>query len=122
MSKSINAVLLGIILFLVGYSVCFLAADYPFADWAKDGLMPKFYPMLGEVHIIAPPGKNVAVKFVGAAVVGAVLGLAGWVIGRRLPAALLERSGPVLHVVTWVMLAAACFFLVRREAVEYILH
>ena len=79
--------------------------------------MPKFYPLLGEVHFIPPPGKPIAVKFVGSALVGMVAGLIGLVIGRFLP----ERAGKVLHWLVWVMMIAAGIYLVGRETVEYIL-
>lgn len=107
MNKSINGAILGFILFLPTYCLCF---------WF--GVMPKFYPLLGEVHIVAPPGNPIAVKFVGSALVGIVAGIVGFVIGRSLP----ERSGKVLHVLVWVMMIAAGIYLVGRETVEYILH
>jgi len=107
MHKSINGAILGLILFLPTYCLCF---------WF--GLMPKFYPLLGEVHIVAPPGTHIAVKFVGAALVGMVAGLIGLVIGRFLP----ERAGKILHLLVWAMMIAAAIYLVGRETVEYILN
>ena len=107
MNKSINGALLGLILFLPTYCLCF---------WF--GCMPKFYPLLGELHFVAPPGKHIAVKFVGAALVGIVVGLIGMLIGRSLP----ERAGKVLHGLVWAMMIAACIYLVGRETAEYILH
>ena len=106
MQKSINGAILGFILFLPVYCLCF---------WF--GVMPKFYPLLGEVHVIAPPGKHIAVKFVGAATVGIVAGLIGFLLGRSLP----ERAGKLLHALVWPMMVAACAYLVGRETVEYLL-
>jgi hypothetical protein len=107
MNKSINGAILGLILFLPTYCLCLLF-----------GLMPKFYPVLGEVHFVAPPGNPITVKFFGAVLVGMVAGLIGWAIGRFLP----ERAGKTLHLLVWVMLIAAAIFLVGRETNEYILH
>lgn len=107
MNKSITGAILGFILFLPTYCLCF---------WF--GAMPKFYPLLGEVHFVAPPGKHIAVKFVGSALVGIGVGLVGMLAGRMLP----ERVAKVLHVLLWVVLVAACIYLVGREANEYILH
>jgi len=106
MNKSINGVILGLILFLPTYCLCF---------WF--GVMPKFYPLLGEVHVTPPPGNQIAVKFVGSALVGIAVGLIGFIIGRFLP----ERVGKVLHLLVWVMLIAASTYLVGRETMEYIL-
>ena len=106
MSKTINAAVLGIILFLLAYCLCF---------WF--GVMPKFYPMLGEVHIIPPPGTHIAVKFVGSALVGLVVGMAGFLVGLRLPL----RSSTALHILVWLTLIAACIYLIGRETAEYIL-
>ena len=106
MHKSINGTLLGLILFLPTYCLCF---------WF--GVMPKFYPLLGEVHIVAPPGAHIAVKFVGAALAGMVAGLIGFAIGRFLP----QRAGKVLHFLIWAMMIAAAIYLVGRETAEYIL-
>jgi hypothetical protein len=106
MHKSINGAILGLVFFLPAYCLCF---------WF--GVMPKFYPLLGEVHFVAPPGDHVAVKFVGSALVGMVAGLIGLVIGRSLP----QRAGKVLHLLVWVMMLAAAVYLVRREIAEYIL-
>jgi hypothetical protein len=107
MNKSINGTILGLILFLPAYCLCF---------WF--GLMPKLYPLLGEVHVVAPPGKHIAVKFVGAALVGMVAWLIGFFVGRRLP----QRAGPFLHLLVWAVMIAAGTYLVGRETVEYILH
>lgn len=107
MNKSINGALLGLILFLPTYCLCF---------WF--GCMPKFYPLLGEIHIVDPPGKHIAVKFVGSALVGIVVGLIGMAIGRALP----ERAGKTLHALVWPVMIAAGIYLVGRETVEYILH
>jgi hypothetical protein len=107
MNKSINGAILGLILFLPTYCLCF---------WFDR--MPKFYPLLGEVHFIAPPGKPIAVKFVGSALVGIVIGLIGFGIGRFLP----DRAGKVLHPLVWAMMIAAGSYLIGRETVEYILH
>lgn len=107
MNKSINGAILGLILFLPTYCLCF---------WF--GVMPKFYPLLGEVHFVAPPGNPIAVKFVGSALVGIVAGIIGFAVGRLLP----ERSGKILHVMVWAMMVAAGIYLVGRETVEYILH
>jgi len=106
MNKTINAAVLGVILFLLAYCLCFFF-----------GVMPKFYPELGEVHIIPPPGGPIAVKFVGSALVGLVVGLAGFLVGRRLPL----RSSTVLHILVWLVLIAACIYLIGRETAEYIL-
>jgi uncharacterized membrane protein len=106
MNRSINGAILGLILFLPTYCLCF---------WF--GLMPKFYPLLGEVHVIAPPGKHIAVKFVGSALVGMVAGLIGFFIGRSLP----DRAGKILHLLVWAMMVVAGTYLVGREAAEYIL-
>lgn len=67
---------------------------------------------------IAPPGKPIAVKFVGSALVGIVAGLIGFGIGRFLP----DRAGKVLHLLVWAMMIAAGSYLVGRETVAYILH
>lgn len=107
MNKSINGAILGLILFLPTYCLCF---------WF--GVMPKFYPMLGEVHMTPPPGNPIAVKFVGSALVGMAVGLIGFAIGRFLP----ERAGKLLHVLVWPVMIAAGIYLVGRETVEYILH
>lgn len=107
MNKSINGAILGLIFFLPTYCLCF---------WF--GVMPKFYPLLGEVHVVAPPGKHIAVKFVGAALVGIVAWGIGFFVGRALP----ERTGKTLHLLVWVVMIAAGIYLVGREAVEYILH
>jgi hypothetical protein len=107
MNKSINGAILGLILFLPTYCLCF---------WF--GVMPKFYPLLGEVHIVAPPGPHIAVKFVGSALVGIVVGVCGFFVGRSLPA----HFGKILHVAVWAMMLAAGIYLVGRETVEYILH
>jgi len=107
MNKSINGAVLGLILFLPAYCLSF---------WFDR--MPKFYPLLGEVHFVAPPGKPIAVKFVGAALVGIAAGLIGLAIGRALP----ERAGKFLHLLVWAMLIAAGTYLVGRETMEYILH
>ena len=80
--------------------------------------MPKFYPVLGGVHITPPPGNPIAVKFVGAALVGLAVGLMGLLAGLRLPL----RSSTALHVLAWLTLIAACIYLVGRETAEYILH
>jgi len=106
MNKSINGAILGLTLFLASYCVCF---------WF--GIMPKFYPLLGEVHVTPPPGQHIAVKFVGSAVVGLLFGFAGFLIGRRLP----QRASAVLHGLVWLTIIAACTYLVGRETVEYIL-
>jgi hypothetical protein len=106
MNKSINGAILGLICFLPTYCLCF---------WF--GAMPKFYPLLGEVHFVAPPGKHIAVKFVGSALVGILAGLIGWAVGR----ALSERAGKALHLLVWPFMIAACIYLVGRETVEYIL-
>ena len=107
MNKSINGAILGLIFFLPTYCLCF---------WF--GVMPKFYPLLGEVHIVAPEGNPIAVKFVGSALVGIVAGLIGLAIGRSLP----ERAGKVLHFLVWLVMIGACIYLVRREMVHWILH
>ncbi|NLX56743.1 MAG: hypothetical protein GXY58_16680 [Planctomycetaceae bacterium] len=107
MNKSINGAILGLILFLPTYCLCF---------WF--GIMPKFYPLLGEVHIVEPPGAHIAVKFVGSALVGIVAGIVGFLAGRSLP----ENSGKVLHVLVWVTMIAAGTYLIGRETVTYILH
>jgi hypothetical protein len=107
MNKSINGAILGLIFFLPTYCLCF---------WF--GVMPKFYPLLGEVHFVAPPGKHIAVKFVGSALVGIVAGLIGMAIGRSLS----ERAGKLLHLLVWPVMIAAGIYLVGRETVEYILH
>jgi hypothetical protein len=107
MNKSINGAILGLIVFLPTYCLCF---------WFDR--MPKFYPVLGEVHFVAPPDKPIAVKFVGSALVGAVAGLIAFLIGRSLP----ERTGKVLHVLVWVVMVAGGIYLVGREMREYILH
>ena len=106
MNKAINAAVLGLILFLLAYSLCF---------WRD--LMPKFYPLLGQVHIFPPPGKPIAVKFVGSALVGMAAGLAGFLVGLRLPL----RSSAALHLVAWLTLIAAGIYLIGRETAEYIL-
>jgi len=106
MNRSINGAILGLVLFLPAYCLCF---------WF--GVMPKFYPLLGEVHIVTPPGNPVAVKFVGSALVGIAAGLIGFCIGRSLP----QRAGKVLHLLVWAMMIAAGIYLVGRETVEYIL-
>lgn len=107
MNKSINGAILGLVSFLPTYCLCF---------WF--GLMPKFYPLLGEVRFVAPPGTHIAVKFVGAALVGIAAGLIGFVFGRFLP----DRTGKILHGLVWVTIIAAGVYLVGRETVEYILH
>jgi len=106
MSKTINAAVLGVILFLLAYCVCF---------WF--GVMPKFYPMLGQVHITPPPGTHIAVKFVGSALVGLAAGLVGFLVGLRLPL----RSSTALHTLAWLAMIAACIYLIGRETAEYIL-
>jgi hypothetical protein len=106
MSKSINGAVLGLVFFLPAYCLCF---------WF--GVMPKFYPLLGEVHITPPAGTNIAVKFVGSAIVGLCVGLVGFFVGRRLP----QRASGVLHCLMWLTMIAACIYLVGREAAEYIL-
>jgi len=105
MTKSINGALLGLAFFLAAYSLCF---------WF--GIMPKFYPLLGEVHITPPEGKHIAVKFVGSALVGFFAGGIGFLAGRRLP----EKFSPVLHAVMWLTMTGACVYLVGRETLEYI--
>jgi hypothetical protein len=107
MNKSINGAILGLTVFLPTYCLCF---------WFDR--MPKFYPLLGEVHFVAPPGTHIAVKFVGSALLGLVAGLIGFIIGRSLPA----QTGKVLHVLVWVMMIAGGGYLVGRETLEYILH
>jgi hypothetical protein len=72
---------------------------------------------LGEIHVAAPPGNPIAVKFIGSAVVGAVAWLIGFLVGRRLP----EKAGPIFHVLFWLALLAAGAYLVGRETREYIL-
>ena len=106
MNKAINAAVLGVILFLLAYCLCF---------WF--GVMPKFYPMLGEVHITPPPGTHIAVKFVGSALAGMAAGLGGGLIGLRLPL----RSSLALHILAWLAMIAACIYLIGRETAEYIL-
>ena len=107
MQKSINGAILGLATFLPTYCLCF---------WF--GVMPKFYPLLGEVHVVAPPGDPIAVKFVGAALVGMAAGLIGFAIGRSLP----DRAGKVLHWLVWPMIIGAGIYLVGRETIEYTLH
>ena len=111
MSKSINAAVLGLVLFLLAYCVCF---------WF--GVMPKFYPTRGAVTtaVLKSPvtGKaEIAVKFVGSAVVGMAAGAIGRLIGKRL-----RRPAAWLHLAMWAAMLAACVYLVGRETVEYILH
>ncbi len=106
MNRSINAAALGLTFFLVAYSLCF---------WF--GIMPKFYPLLGEVHFSALPGKHITVKFVGSALIGLVAGFFGFLIGHRLP----ERASPLLQVLTWLTMVSSCAYLVMREVLEYIL-
>ncbi len=105
--KSINAALIGLTVFLLAYSLCF---------WT--GLMPKFYPALGEITTVAYKGQ-IAVKFVGSAVVGMAAGLIAMLIGALLPAGR-PRLTVVCHLVLWGMMLAACFYLVGREAREYL--
>jgi hypothetical protein len=57
------------------------------------------------------------VKFVGSALVGFLVGLIGFYIGKRLP----ERCAVYLHAAAWVMMIAACGYLFGRETAEYIL-
>jgi hypothetical protein len=106
MSRAINAAVLGAILFLLAYCLCF---------WF--GVMPKFYPLLGQVHITPPPGHHIAVKFVGSALVGLVIGLVGFLAGLRLP----PRSSTALHILVWLAMIAACIYLIGRETAEYLL-
>ena len=105
MNRAINGAVLGLILFLLAYCLCF---------WF--GVMPKFYPVLGELHIIPPQGKPIAVKFVGSACVGLVAGLLGFLAGRSLP----QRSGIALHILAWLTLIVASIYLIGRETLEYI--
>lgn len=107
MNKSINGAILGFIVFLPTYCLCF---------WF--GVMPKFYPLLGEIRFVPPEGKHIAVKFVGSALMGIVAGLIGYAAGRSLP----EWFGRLLHVLVWPVLIGAGIYLVGRETVEYILH
>lgn len=106
MTKSINAALLGLLCFLTAYCLCF---------WF--GVMPKFYPLLGELHVTPPAGSHIAVKFVGSAMVGFVAGVVGFVLGRRLP----EKVSSGLHIAAWSMMILSCVYLVSRETIEYIL-
>jgi hypothetical protein len=106
MNKSINGAILGLVFFLPTYCLAF---------WFDR--MPKFYPLLGEIHFIAPPDKPIAVKFVGSALLGIVAGLVGFGIGRSLP----QQAGKVLHALVWPAMLAAAVYLVGRETVEYIL-
>ena len=106
MNRSIHSALVGLVLFLVAYCLCF---------WF--GVMPKYYPLLGEIHIVPPEGKPIAVKFVGSALVGFLAGLIGVWIGRRVP----ERSASYLHALVWLVMIAACVYLFGRETAEYIL-
>ena len=106
MNRSINGALLVLIVSLMAYGICY---------WFL--IMPKFYPVLGEVHVtVAPPGDPIAVKFVGAALTGMLAGLFGFLAGRRLPA----RAGVVLHVLAWALLVAACIYFAGRETDKYI--
>ena len=105
MSKSINGAVLGLVFFLAAYCLCF---------WF--GVMPKFYPLLGEVHITPPEGKHIAVKFVGSALVGLVAWLIGFIAGRQLP----EKCSPALHALLWLTMTGSCIYLIGRESVEYI--
>lgn len=106
MSRQLNAAVLGLIVFLLTYCLCF---------WF--GVMPKFYPLLGEIHVVPPEGKHIAVKFVGSLLAGLVLGLAGFLAGLRLP----ERFSTGLHLLLWLVMMGACTYLIGRETVEYIL-
>lgn len=106
MNKSITGAVLGVVAFLMAYCLCF---------WFQ--VMPKFYPLLGEIHVVAPPGKHIAVKFVGSAAVGMLGGLVGLVVGRRLP----QRASGVVHLLAWAAMLAACVYLVGRETAEYII-
>jgi predicted small integral membrane protein len=106
MSKAINAAVLGVILFLLVYCLCF---------WF--GVMPKFYPVLGQVRITPPPGNPIAVKFVGAAWVALAAGFVGFLVGLALPL----RSAAALHILAWVTMVAATVYLIGRETAEYIL-
>ena len=105
MNRLINAAVLGLVLFLVTYCMCF---------WF--GIMPKFYPLLGEIHFVPPIGKHIAVKFVGSALVGLVVGFVGFLAGMRLP----EKASPALHALLWLTMTGACSYLILREALEYI--
>jgi hypothetical protein len=78
--------------------------------------MPKFYPLLGEVHFTALPGKHITVKFVGSALVGLVIGFVGFLAGLRLP----EKASYALHTLLWLTMTGACSYLILREALEYI--
>ncbi|OGV69473.1 MAG: hypothetical protein A2283_06515 [Lentisphaerae bacterium RIFOXYA12_FULL_48_11] len=105
MHRAVNAAVLGLTFFLVAYCLCF---------WF--GIMPKFYPLLGEVHFASLPGKHITVKFVGSAIVGLVAGIFGFLIGRRLP----EKTSPFLYALFFLTMTGACSYLVMREVLAYI--
>ena len=106
MTKSVNAILLGLVVFLAAYCVCFYF-----------GVMPKLYPVLGRLTTENLKGQ-IAVKFVGSAVVGMVAGLVAMMVGRLLPAS--PTLSRLMHLLFWACLIVAFLYLAGREINEYI--
>jgi hypothetical protein len=105
--KTVNAILLGLVVFLLAYCACFYLA-----------IMPKFYPVLGRFTLENLKGQ-IAVKFVGSAVVGMVAGLIALAVGRFvLPES--PKVSRVMHLLFWATLVVAFAYLAGRETDEYI--
>ncbi|MDD4889810.1 MAG: hypothetical protein PHU85_07745 [Phycisphaerae bacterium] len=104
-NRSVNAALLAIIVFTATYVLLF-----------KFQAMPKFYPRLGGRITFETIEGQTAVKFVGASLVGFLVAVVGYIVGRRLP----SRSGFVLHLLMWALLAGFAVFFILKEGNEYL--